>query len=199
MWRRVDLVLTYISEERIASIFRVEKCSSEKPAWAVGCSLQSTLKMESIRFSQRSVHTRSTRRHLSENCFQFIRDRNKFNLFLQLERFVQLDECRLSVPRSEVYCIVSDRRYPLRFYWIVSYRISCLAASLIRFNNMKCVLPRTCKHRNTDVRILKEKFVFKFILWFNQRTTVEALADRSTFRCACQMTILSFCLLIFHH
>jgi hypothetical protein len=36
MWRRVDLVWTYISEERIASIFKVEKSSSEEPAWAGG-------------------------------------------------------------------------------------------------------------------------------------------------------------------
>jgi hypothetical protein len=34
MWRRVDLVWTDISEERIASIFRVEKSASEEPAWA---------------------------------------------------------------------------------------------------------------------------------------------------------------------
>jgi hypothetical protein len=41
MWRRVDLVRTDLSEERIASILRVEKSTSEEPAWAVGCSLQS--------------------------------------------------------------------------------------------------------------------------------------------------------------
>jgi hypothetical protein len=38
MWRRVDLVWTDVSEERIASIFRVEKSASEEPAWAGGCS-----------------------------------------------------------------------------------------------------------------------------------------------------------------
>jgi hypothetical protein len=32
MWRRVDLVLTDVSEERIASIFRVEKIAIEEPA-----------------------------------------------------------------------------------------------------------------------------------------------------------------------
>jgi hypothetical protein len=37
MWRRVDLVnWTDVSEERIASIFRVEKCASQEPAWAGG-------------------------------------------------------------------------------------------------------------------------------------------------------------------
>jgi hypothetical protein len=38
MWRRVDLVWTDVSEERIASIFRVQKSVSEEPAWAGGCS-----------------------------------------------------------------------------------------------------------------------------------------------------------------
>jgi hypothetical protein len=34
MWRRVDFVWTDVSEERFASIFRVEKSASEEPAWA---------------------------------------------------------------------------------------------------------------------------------------------------------------------
>jgi hypothetical protein len=38
MWRRLDPVWTYVSEERIASIFREEKSDSEEPAWAGGCS-----------------------------------------------------------------------------------------------------------------------------------------------------------------
>jgi hypothetical protein len=37
MWRRVDLVWIDVSEERIASIFRVAKPASEEPAWAGGC------------------------------------------------------------------------------------------------------------------------------------------------------------------
>jgi hypothetical protein len=37
MWRRVDLVWTDVSEERIASIFRIEESAREQPAWA-GCS-----------------------------------------------------------------------------------------------------------------------------------------------------------------
>jgi hypothetical protein len=39
MWRRVDLVWPDVSEERIASIFRVENTASEEPAWACGCRL----------------------------------------------------------------------------------------------------------------------------------------------------------------
>jgi hypothetical protein len=93
MWRRVDLVWTDVSEERIASIFRVEKSASEEPAWAGGCRLSrtqlgvfdwwlslqppahagfsladfSTLKMQATCSSETSVHTRSTRRHIPED------------------------------------------------------------------------------------------------------------------------------------
>jgi hypothetical protein len=42
-----------VSEERIASIFRVEKSASEEPAWAGG--------------SDTSIYTRSTRRHIPED------------------------------------------------------------------------------------------------------------------------------------
>jgi hypothetical protein len=79
MWRRLDIVWTDISEECIASIFRVENSSSEEPAWARGCRLQppahsgssldefSTLKMEAIHSSERSVRTRSRWRHIPED------------------------------------------------------------------------------------------------------------------------------------
>jgi hypothetical protein len=40
MWRCVILVLTDDSEERIASIFRVEKSTSEEPVLPGGCILQ---------------------------------------------------------------------------------------------------------------------------------------------------------------
>jgi hypothetical protein len=30
MWRRVDIVITYVSEERVAFIFREEKSASEE-------------------------------------------------------------------------------------------------------------------------------------------------------------------------
>jgi hypothetical protein len=39
MWRSVNLVWTEVSEENIASIFRVEKSAREEPEWAGGCSL----------------------------------------------------------------------------------------------------------------------------------------------------------------
>jgi hypothetical protein len=40
MWRRVDVVWTDVSEERIASIFRIEKSASEEPARAAGYRLE---------------------------------------------------------------------------------------------------------------------------------------------------------------
>jgi hypothetical protein len=39
MWLSVVLVLTDVSEEHIASIFRVEKYASEEPTWAGACRL----------------------------------------------------------------------------------------------------------------------------------------------------------------
>jgi hypothetical protein len=41
MWRRVDLVWTDVSKERIAYIFRVEKSRSEELAWEVASSFGS--------------------------------------------------------------------------------------------------------------------------------------------------------------
>jgi hypothetical protein len=69
MWRRLDLVWTDVSVERIASIFRAEKSVSRWPPDHAGSSRAdfSTLKMEAIRFSEKSVQTRSTRGHNPED------------------------------------------------------------------------------------------------------------------------------------
>jgi hypothetical protein len=48
MWHRVDLVWPDVLEERIASIFKVEKSASEEPTWAGGCSLH-TLRVQRCR------------------------------------------------------------------------------------------------------------------------------------------------------
>jgi hypothetical protein len=59
MWRRVDLVWTDVSVERIASICKVEKSASGEHV--------ATVKMDLIRSSESSVYTRSTRRHIPED------------------------------------------------------------------------------------------------------------------------------------
>jgi hypothetical protein len=70
MWRSADPVeWTDVSDERIASIFSVEKSESLLLPAHAGSSLAdfSTLKMEAIRSSETSVHsTGSTRRHITE-------------------------------------------------------------------------------------------------------------------------------------
>jgi hypothetical protein len=64
MWRRVDILLTDVSEERIASIFRVYSylLMLVHRSW-----ISYTLKMEVIRSSETSVNKISTRRHIPED------------------------------------------------------------------------------------------------------------------------------------
>jgi hypothetical protein len=73
MWRHVDIVLTNVSEECIAYIFRVEKNKkSVAPAHTGSLAyffFSSSLKMETIHFSETSVNTISTRCHIPEDCF----------------------------------------------------------------------------------------------------------------------------------
>jgi hypothetical protein len=79
MWRRVDVVWTDISEERIASNFRVEKSASEEPAWTGGC--------------------RSTRRHIPEDSILHSHRRENLksyicNLYTVVKYFVsKSDDC----------------------------------------------------------------------------------------------------------
>jgi hypothetical protein len=61
MWRRVGLMWTDVSEERIASIFRVEKSS------------------------ETSVHTRPTQRHIPEDGILHTYVPVKFSLLLSTE------------------------------------------------------------------------------------------------------------------
>jgi hypothetical protein len=56
-----------VLKERITSIFRVEKSASEEPGARFLARGFSTLKMEAIRSSETSVHTRSSWRHIPED------------------------------------------------------------------------------------------------------------------------------------
>jgi hypothetical protein len=74
MWRCVDPRLTDVSEERIASIFRVENPRAENQRQQACPSLQppsdadfSTLKMDSICSTETSVNPGSTQRHIPED------------------------------------------------------------------------------------------------------------------------------------
>jgi hypothetical protein len=67
MWRCVGLVLTDVSEERIASVFRVEKSAHEEPAWAGGCRLSHQLEITSyIRTEQGERECRSHEKSTEE-------------------------------------------------------------------------------------------------------------------------------------
>jgi hypothetical protein len=64
MWRSIDILLTDVSEERIASILSVYSylLTLVHRSW-----ISSTLKMEAIRSSETSVNKISTRRHIPED------------------------------------------------------------------------------------------------------------------------------------
>jgi hypothetical protein len=67
MWHRVGLVTTDVSEERVDSIFRVERISKLGTTLAVRSLILYFLKMEATRSSETSVLTRPTRRHIPED------------------------------------------------------------------------------------------------------------------------------------
>jgi hypothetical protein len=75
MWHRVALVRTDDSEERIASMIRVERMSELATTLAViknfanvlGSVISSTLKMEATRYSEEQMLTGPTRRYIQED------------------------------------------------------------------------------------------------------------------------------------
>jgi hypothetical protein len=69
MLRRVALVRTDVSEERMASIIRVTKIGGPGAALAVNSNRSTlrTLMMETIRYSDTSVLIRATRRNIPED------------------------------------------------------------------------------------------------------------------------------------
>jgi hypothetical protein len=76
MWRRVHLVWTYVSEELIASIFRVEKSASEEAAWAGGCS----------HIPEDGILHRHRRENLKSYNFGYIFDVDYFDEFDRVKR-----------------------------------------------------------------------------------------------------------------
>jgi hypothetical protein len=82
----VALIRTDVSEDRIASIFRVYECEqaqSEVVSSCIGNDSYETMKMEAIRSSEMSVLIGVTRRHLPEddNHHSHRRGNLKFYLF----------------------------------------------------------------------------------------------------------------------
>jgi hypothetical protein len=68
MWRREDTVLTDVSEERAGTSSMLVPALSGS-SLADFLLFSSTLKMEEIRFSETSLNTISTRRHIPEEYF----------------------------------------------------------------------------------------------------------------------------------
>jgi hypothetical protein len=66
MWHRVEVVLTDVSEERIARLLLTSLTDALHADFLI---FPSALKMEAIRSSETSVNTTSTRCHIPEDCF----------------------------------------------------------------------------------------------------------------------------------
>jgi hypothetical protein len=84
MWGRVDLVRTDVSEERVDSIFKVEKTTSEEKLWQLASKLSpswtfSTLK--ATRSSETSILTRPTRHHVPVDGILHIRRCERFEIY----------------------------------------------------------------------------------------------------------------------
>jgi hypothetical protein len=95
VWRCVDLASTDVSEERIASIFRVEKSASGEPAWAGGCTSGEPYTEHSI---QQYVYV------LSLESFVNIRCRGNrclpsrclaLNIQVTISSIIQIPNCRM--------------------------------------------------------------------------------------------------------
>jgi hypothetical protein len=101
IWRRVDLVWTDVSEELIASNFRVEKSASQRKQ--VACSSLAdcfTLKMQAIRSSETSVHTRSTRHHIPENGILHSHRRENLKFYIVNFIFQQLTDAQYRISQE---------------------------------------------------------------------------------------------------
>jgi hypothetical protein len=86
MWHRIEGVLTDVSEERIASIFRVEGKIRKSGREAFVRDVKSRpLKLEAIRSSETSVNAPSTRCHIPEDCFLHSHRRENLKSYMEEE------------------------------------------------------------------------------------------------------------------
>jgi hypothetical protein len=94
MWRRVALVIIDVSEERVASIFRVVQCGSVcYTANVVPSSLiLSTLVRKATCSSGTSVLTRATRRHIPEDGILHSHHRENLEAYTALNRLGSVAE-----------------------------------------------------------------------------------------------------------
>jgi hypothetical protein len=114
MLRRVAVVRTDVSEKRIASVIMMTRIgelgttlavTSKRASVANYCQPSSTLMMETLRFSETSVLTRSTRRNIPEDGMLHSYRRENLKSYVALTGWAMW-----------VRCIVSPVRYELSFY-----------------------------------------------------------------------------------
>jgi hypothetical protein len=116
MWHRVNMVLTDVSEERIATIFRVEKNKKirKRKTSVSNTSLlvlahsisalpdflpfSSTLHMQAKRTPETSVNTITTRRHIPEDCFLHSHRRDNLRSYIQPDILYNLSYRILNKP-----------------------------------------------------------------------------------------------------
>jgi hypothetical protein len=122
MWGLVDLVWTDVSEERIASIFRVETSASEEPAWAGGCRLS---------------HLKSYKNISDKNiCFTFVTSTQNIFSSMYISRDTSRNACSSSckaVVRNVQFKLKIVQVQQIAFHTILQYEISLifLAAVLL--------------------------------------------------------------------
>jgi hypothetical protein len=82
MWRCVYIVHIDVSEERIASIFRVEE---KRKIRVRRTSVSRLLQVEAIRSSETSVYTMSTRHHIPEEGILHSHRRENLKSYIDIE------------------------------------------------------------------------------------------------------------------
>jgi hypothetical protein len=134
IWRPVDLVWTDVSEERIARL------SLQPPVHAGSLFAEfSTLKMEAVRSSETSVHTRFTRLHIREDgilhgglvkyswlCRE-LHNAGVYCTFVEAKVVNQPGTCSEDVCGCSIVAFIS--KLVNRWSWVVSFMLRSLHAS----------------------------------------------------------------------